>query len=147
MKRWVFFGGFSLLGWQYLIKFLYDHRPRVQPTRCLKVSSMWDPWHPFVLWHLTRTSVQSLWGWPLLDLSKEHKVVQFEWRGSTPKCSKQSTKLCELHCEQCNIPKCNIYICVSSGEHLGHEQVDTTFKSLETKKDILNKDWQKIYSS
>lgn len=64
---------------------------------------------------------------------------------STPKCSKQSTKLCELHCEQCNIPMCNL--CVSSGDHLGHEQVDTTLKSFETKKDILSKDLQKLKKS
>uniref|UniRef100_K1RHV9 Tripartite motif-containing protein 2 n=1 Tax=Magallana gigas TaxID=29159 RepID=K1RHV9_MAGGI len=78
----------------------------------------------------------------LSDLSKEHKVVPFEKRGSTPKCSEHSTKLCELHCEQCNIPICTL--CVSTGEHLGHKLVDFTVKSLETKKEILKKDLKEL---
>ncbi|XP_065938715.1 E3 ubiquitin-protein ligase TRIM45-like [Magallana gigas] len=78
----------------------------------------------------------------LLDLSKEHKVVPLEKRGSAPKCSKHSTKLCELHCEQCNIPICTH--CVSTGEHLGHKQVDFTLKSLETKKESLMEDLKEL---
>nr|XP_034305423.1 uncharacterized protein LOC117682277 [Crassostrea gigas]XP_034305424.1 uncharacterized protein LOC117682277 [Crassostrea gigas] len=78
----------------------------------------------------------------LLDLSKEHKVVPLEKRGSAPKCSKHSTKLCELHCEKCNIPICTL--CVSTGEHLGHKQVDFTLKSLETKKEILKEDLKEL---
>ncbi|XP_065936972.1 E3 ubiquitin-protein ligase TRIM71-like [Magallana gigas] len=88
--------------------------------------------------HLCKACV----GEHLLDLSKEHKVVPFEKRGSAPKCSKHSTKLCELHCEQCNIPICTL--CVSTGEHLGHKQVDFTLKSLETKKEILKEDLKEL---
>lgn len=66
-------------------------------------------------------------------------------RGNILKFSKHSTKLCELHCEICYIPKCTLS--VSSGEHFGHEQVDTTLKSLKTKKEILNIDLQKLEKS
>ena len=41
------------------------------------------------------------------DRSKKHEVVPFEERGSTNKCQKHSNKICELHCEQCNIPVCS----------------------------------------
>ncbi|XP_019924001.3 tripartite motif-containing protein 3 [Magallana gigas] len=73
----------------------------------------------------------------LLDESKEHKVVTFKKRGFAPECSKHSKKLCELYCEQCNTPTC--VQCVSSGEHIGHKQVEI-LKSLETKKEVLQRD-------
>ncbi|XP_065936973.1 E3 ubiquitin-protein ligase TRIM45-like [Magallana gigas] len=88
--------------------------------------------------HLCKACV----GEHIFDTSKEHKVVPFEKRGSTPKCSEHSAKLCELHCEQCNIPICTL--CVSTGEHLGHKLVDFTVKSLETKKEILKKDLKEL---
>lgn len=71
--------------------------------------------------------------------------MPFKKRRSTQKCSKHSTKLCELHCEKCNFPLCSV--CVSSGEHLGHKLVDITLKSLETKKEILRKDLQELVKS
>ncbi|XP_052708178.1 E3 ubiquitin-protein ligase TRIM71-like [Crassostrea angulata] len=77
----------------------------------------------------------------LLDESKEHKVVTFKKRGFAPECSKHSKKLCELYCEHCDIPIC--LQCVSSGEHLGHKQVEI-FKSLETKKEVLQRDLQEL---
>ncbi|XP_052679212.1 uncharacterized protein LOC128160013 [Crassostrea angulata] len=83
--------------------------------------------------HLCKACV----GEHLSDVSKEHKVVPFGKKGSTPKCSEHPTKLCELHCEHCNIPLCSL--CVSTGEHIGHKLVDFTLKSLETKKEILQK--------
>nr|XP_034332859.1 protein lin-41-like isoform X1 [Crassostrea gigas]XP_034332860.1 protein lin-41-like isoform X1 [Crassostrea gigas]XP_034332861.1 protein lin-41-like isoform X1 [Crassostrea gigas] len=77
----------------------------------------------------------------LLDESKEHKVVTFKKRGFAPECSKHSRKLCELYCEQCDIPIC--VQCISSDEHLGHKQVEI-LKSLETKKEVLQRDLQEL---
>nr|XP_034332858.1 tripartite motif-containing protein 55-like [Crassostrea gigas] len=77
----------------------------------------------------------------LLDESKEHKVVSFKKRGFAPECSKHSKQLCELYCEQCDFPIC--VQCVSSGEHLGHKAVEI-LKSLETKKEVLQRDLQEL---
>lgn len=81
----------------------------------------------------------------LSDPSKEHKVVLFEKRGSNPKCSIHSQKLCELHCKQCDIPICSL--CVSSDKHLGHKQVDSVLKIIESTKKKLQKDLQELEES
>ncbi|XP_065936948.1 NF-kappa-B essential modulator [Magallana gigas] len=77
----------------------------------------------------------------LSDESTEHKVVPFRKRGSTLYCSKHSTKLCHLHCEQCDIPIC--VQCVSSGEHIGHKQNDI-LKFLENKNEALLKNLKEL---
>nr|XP_034332950.1 tripartite motif-containing protein 40 [Crassostrea gigas]XP_034332951.1 tripartite motif-containing protein 40 [Crassostrea gigas]XP_034332952.1 tripartite motif-containing protein 40 [Crassostrea gigas] len=87
--------------------------------------------------HLCKACV----GEHLSDESTEHKVVSFKKRGLNPKCSKHSTQLCDLHCEQCNIPIC--VECVSSGEHLGHVQLGI-LKILEKKKEALQRDLQEL---
>nr|XP_034332862.1 uncharacterized protein LOC105339745 isoform X2 [Crassostrea gigas] len=87
--------------------------------------------------HLCKACV----GEHLSDESKEHKVVTFRKRGFAPECSKHSKKLCELYCEKCDFPIC--VQCVSAGEHLGHKAVEI-LKSLETKKEVLQRDLQEI---
>ncbi|XP_019924704.3 E3 ubiquitin-protein ligase TRIM71-like [Magallana gigas] len=92
--------------------------------------------------HLCKACV----GEHLFDQSKEHKVLPFEQRGSTPnypKCSKHSTKQCELHCEQCDIPICALCI---SGEHLGHKPVDIVLH-IKSKKELLQREMQELEKS
>ena len=50
---------------------------------------------------------------------EEHKVVAFKVRGSTPKCPKHSTKICEIFCENATYL---FATCISSAEHEQHKK-------------------------
>lgn len=81
-----------------------------------------------------------------MDETKEHRVLPIKQRFTPnyPKCSKHATKICELHCDQCDIPIC--VHCVSSGDHLGHRAVDI-LKNFERVKEKLRNDLQELEES
>lgn len=80
----------------------------------------------------------------LLDESKLHIVVPFKHRQSIPsypKCQEHATKLCELHCEQCDIPVC--VQCVSSKKHKAHD-VEDILSYLESRNKALQADLEEL---
>ncbi|XP_062615117.1 E3 ubiquitin-protein ligase TRIM45-like [Saccostrea cucullata] len=57
------------------------------------------------------------------DELKDHRVLKFESRNSTPfyptcKCAFHEIERCEMYCRHCDIPVCNT--CLASDQHLGH---------------------------
>ncbi|XP_061176618.1 uncharacterized protein LOC133185436 [Saccostrea echinata] len=73
----------------------------------------------------------------LSDLSKEHKVVPFKQKGTTPKCPTHVGKFCELHCEKCDLPVCSL--CLSSNFHKGHTLLNL-LEIIKTKQEAIEKD-------
>ncbi|XP_062573468.1 LOW QUALITY PROTEIN: uncharacterized protein LOC134235351 [Saccostrea cucullata] len=56
------------------------------------------------------------------DESKDHKIVKFQARKSTPlypACTSHSKDLSTMYCNQCDIPVCPK--CIASGKHQGHK--------------------------
>ena len=83
----------------------------------------------------------------LSDESKDHKLVSLNKRGSTidcPKCQRHSNKICEFHCNQCNLPICAL--CASSGDHEQQTKIDV-LEHLKNRKDIIEKDLKELKES
>nr|XP_034317207.1 uncharacterized protein LOC117686446 [Crassostrea gigas] len=83
----------------------------------------------------------------LLDESKEHKIMSIKNRSSNPTCPKcltHTSKLCNLHCEKCEIPICDL--CVSSKTHCTYDVVEL-FKFFKSKKEVIQKDLQELEKS
>ncbi|XP_062616489.1 uncharacterized protein LOC134278185 [Saccostrea cucullata] len=74
------------------------------------------------------------------DESKDHKVVKFQSRKSTPLypgCTSHNKQQCTMYCNQCDIPVCTK--CIASGQHLGHE-LSEIIQIAEEKKDKIIKE-------
>ncbi|XP_061165957.1 tripartite motif-containing protein 2-like [Saccostrea echinata] len=72
--------------------------------------------------------------------SKDHKVVKFQDRQSTPlypMCKYHNKERCEMFCKQCDIPVC--VSCVALNQHLGHE-LSKILQLLDEKKDMIIKE-------
>ncbi|XP_062600390.1 tripartite motif-containing protein 55-like [Saccostrea cucullata] len=72
--------------------------------------------------------------------SKDHKVVKFQDRKSTPlypECSTHSKERCKMYCKQCDIPVC--ISCIESNQHLGHE-LSRILRVFDEQKDIFIKE-------
>ncbi|XP_062580008.1 uncharacterized protein LOC134242018 [Saccostrea cucullata] len=56
------------------------------------------------------------------DESKDHRVLKFQARKSTPLypgCKFHDKEQCKMYCNQCDIPVC--HKCIGSDQHLGHK--------------------------
>ncbi|XP_062621768.1 uncharacterized protein LOC134283329 [Saccostrea cucullata] len=76
----------------------------------------------------------------LTDESKDHKVVKFQARKSTPiypGCTFHYKEQCEMFCKQCDIPVC--LSCLASEQHLGHE-LSKVLQVVGEKKDMITKE-------
>ncbi|XP_062616463.1 tripartite motif-containing protein 55-like [Saccostrea cucullata] len=74
------------------------------------------------------------------DESKNHEIVPFKLRKSTPiypGCTFHVKERCEMYCNQCDIPVCAT--CLTSDHHLGHKLLKI-LRVLEKKKEDINKD-------
>ncbi|XP_062598801.1 uncharacterized protein LOC134260243 [Saccostrea cucullata] len=74
------------------------------------------------------------------DESKDHKVVKFQSRKSTPLypgCKSHSPDQCKMYCNKCGIPVCTK--CLVSDQHLGHK-LSEIVQIVEEKKDKITKE-------
>ncbi|XP_062600376.1 uncharacterized protein LOC134262011 [Saccostrea cucullata] len=73
------------------------------------------------------------------DESKDHKIVKFQYRKSTPLypgCTTHSKERCKMYCKQCDFPVC--ISCLESNQHLSHE-LSNILRVLDEKKDMFKK--------
>ncbi|XP_061177562.1 uncharacterized protein LOC133186325 [Saccostrea echinata] len=83
----------------------------------------------------------------LSDLSKEHKVVPYKQKGTTPKyprCQTHVGKLCELHCKECDLPVC--LLCLASNFHKGHNLLNLLEVNLSNQ-EAVEKDLDELLNS
>ncbi|XP_062611745.1 uncharacterized protein LOC134273568 [Saccostrea cucullata] len=72
--------------------------------------------------------------------SKDHKVVKFHSRNTTPiypRCAFHEKEQWEMFCKHCDIPVC--HTCLESDQHLGHK-LSNILQVLGEKKDLIRKE-------
>ncbi|XP_062568639.1 uncharacterized protein LOC134230804 [Saccostrea cucullata] len=78
------------------------------------------------------------------DESKDHKVVKFKARKSTPLypgCKFHDQEQCKMYCNQCDIPVC--HKCIASDQHLGHK-VSEILKVVDERKNKFMKEQSEL---
>ncbi|XP_061166680.1 E3 ubiquitin-protein ligase TRIM45-like [Saccostrea echinata] len=76
--------------------------------------------------------------------SKDHKVVKFQSRKSTPlypECASHEKEKCEMYCRHCDIPVCQT--CLASDQHLGHK-LSKILHVLGEKKDLIRNEQSEL---
>ncbi|XP_061167345.1 E3 ubiquitin-protein ligase TRIM71-like [Saccostrea echinata] len=79
------------------------------------------------------------------DESKDHKVVKFQARKSTPLypgCTSHNKQQCTMYCNQCDIPVC--IKCIASDQHLG-QKVSEILKVVDEKKAKIIKERTELH--
>ncbi|XP_052683028.1 E3 ubiquitin ligase TRIM40-like [Crassostrea angulata] len=80
----------------------------------------------------------------ILKESKLHIVVPIKHQKSSPifpKCPEHTAKLCELHCNRCDIPIC--VQCITSKKHAAHDVIDI-LNFIEKKNKALQADLEEL---
>ncbi|XP_062610595.1 uncharacterized protein LOC134272363 [Saccostrea cucullata] len=78
------------------------------------------------------------------DESKDHKVVKFQSRKTTPlypRCTFHETERCEMYCRHCDIPVC--LTCLDSDQHRSHKLLRIQ-QILSEKKDFMKKELREL---
>ncbi|XP_061180660.1 E3 ubiquitin-protein ligase TRIM45-like [Saccostrea echinata] len=78
------------------------------------------------------------------DDFKDHKVVRFQFRNSTPLypgCAFHEKERCEMYCRHCAIPVC--CTCLASDQHLGH-RLSKILQVLGEKKEMIKKELNQL---
>ncbi|XP_062602405.1 tripartite motif-containing protein 55-like [Saccostrea cucullata] len=76
--------------------------------------------------------------------SKDHKVVKYQVKKSTPLypgCKTHIKERSEMYCKQCDIPVCNT--CIASDQHLGHKFI-TILQILDEQKNKISNENTKL---
>lgn len=83
----------------------------------------------------------------VLDDSRDHKMVPFKQRGTTPiypNCPNHDKKQCEFYCKECIVPVCSS--CILTNSHKGHTLLDS-LDVIESKLKAVEKDVDELQNS
>lgn len=83
----------------------------------------------------------------LLDDSRQHKMIPFKQRGTTPiypNCPNHEKKQCEFYCKECIVPVCSS--CILTNSHKGHTLLPS-LDVIESKLKAVEKDVDELQNS
>ncbi|XP_061180661.1 E3 ubiquitin-protein ligase TRIM45-like [Saccostrea echinata] len=79
------------------------------------------------------------------DDSKDHKVVNFQYRNTTPlypDCASHEEEQCAMYCRHCDIPVC--HSCLATNHHLSHT-LSKILQVLSEKQDMIKKEQTELH--